>query len=268
MTRPYHLSSLFFAWLALTVFFVGPAAAEGHHPFSPGEKMHFILKYGVLPAGAATLEVHDMDDVGGVEAYHFVLTAQSNAFVDIFFKVRDRIDSYADADMNHSLYYTKDQKEGKTRRNIRVDFDWERHESTYVNFDTAPKVISLMPGTFDPLSVFYYSRLLDFEQNREFEHPVTDGEKNLIGRLRVVGRETVSVPAGTFETLVLEPDLKNVENVFAKLQSAGIRIWVTDDARRLLVQMKSKVTVGSFVAQLAAVEEGESRTGSATGSIN
>jgi len=103
-------------------------AEEMVHPFQPGEKMHYTLKWGVMSAGEATLEVHDMDVIQGVEAYHFVMTARSNSFIDVFFKVRDRIDSYADAGMNHSLYYKKDQHEGKTRRNIRVDFDWEKNE--------------------------------------------------------------------------------------------------------------------------------------------
>ncbi len=251
-----RLVSTILLLLALMQFslFVNPAGAEGHHPFWPGEKMHFVLKYGPIPAGTATLEVHDMDKIKDVKAYHFVLTARSNAFIDIFFKVRDRIDSYTDTGMNHSLYYKKDQKEGKTRRYIRVDFDWEKKESTYVNFDTEPKTISLMPGTFDPLSVFYYSRLLDLQEKEEFEHPVTDGEKNLMGVLRVIGREKVSVPAGTYETLVLEPDMKNVENVFSKKQRAKTRLWVTNDELRLLVQMKSEAVVGSFVAELVEIE--------------
>lgn len=242
------------ATVLLLISMSGHAAAGEHHPFRPGEKMHFVLKYGVVPAGSAALEVHDMAEIQGVRAYHFVMTARSNSFVDMFFKVRDRIDSFADVDMKHSLYYKKDQKEGKTRRNITVDFNWDKNESTYVNFNTEPKVISLLPGTFDPLSVFYYSRLLNLDQDKPFEHPVTDGEKNLMGILRVLGRETISVPAGTFETLVLEPDLKKVEGVFSKKQRAKIKLWVTDDERRLLVQMKSKAMVGSFVAELIAVE--------------
>jgi len=223
-------------------------------PFRPGEKMYFVLKYGVIPAGTATLEVHDMNEIQGVEAYHFVLTARSNSFIDIFFKVRDRIDSYTDSGMNHSLAYQKDQKEGETRRKISVDFDWEKNESTYVNLDDEPKVISQVDGTFDPLSIFYYSRLLDYSDLEEFEHPVTDGKKNLMAILRVKGKETINVPAGTFETLVLEPDLKNVEGVFSKKQRAKIKLWVTNDDRRLLVMLKSKAIVGSFAAELVAVE--------------
>ena len=254
MRRLFHIINLFYCFIIVSVIFSSVAAAEMRHPFQPGEKMHFVLKYGVIPAGEATLEVHDLEEINGVPAYHFVMTARSNSFIDIFFKVRDRIDSYTDTEMQHSLYYKKDQKEGKTRRNIRVDFDWQENKSTYVNFNKEPKVISQLPRTFDPLSIFYYSRLLDFEKVKEFEHPVTDGKKNMMGILRILGKETISVPAGTFETLVLEPDLQNVEGVFSKKQRAKIKLWVTNDERRLLVQMKSKAIVGSFVAELVAVE--------------
>jgi len=234
--------------------FPSPAAGADHHPFQPGEKMSFVLKYGVIPAGVATLEVQAMDDMHGVDAYHFVMTAESNSFIDIFYKVRDRIDSYADADMNHTLQYNKIQREGSTKRNIKVDFDWEKNESTYVNFDSEPEVVSQKPGTFDPLSVFYFARLLDLAKMEVFEHPVTDGRKNMLGILRILGKETITVPAGTYETWVLEPDLQKVEGVFSKKRKAKIKLWITNDERRLLVQMKSKAIVGSFVAELVAVE--------------
>jgi len=227
-------------------------AEEVYRPFQPGEKMNYVLKWGVIPAGEATLEVHDMDEIQGVEAYHFVMTARSNSFIDVFFKVRDRIDSYADVGMNHSLYYKKDQQEGKTRRDIKVDFDWDKNESTYVNFDTEPKVISLIPGSFDPLSVFYRSRLFDLQEGSEFEQPVTDGKRSLMGVLRVTGKKKVKVAAGTFETLLLEPDLQKLEGVFSKKQRAKIKLWVTNDERRLLVKLKSKAKVGSFVAELVS----------------
>lgn len=230
------------------------SAKEMNHPFGPGEKMHFVLKYGVIPAGEATLEVHAMESINGVDAYHFVVTARSNSFIDMFFKVRDRVDSYADVGMNHSLYYRKRQHEGKTRRDITVDFDWEEKKTTYVNFDTEPKTINLIPGSFDPLSVFYFSRLLALRSEKKFVRPVTDGEKNLIGCLRITGKEDVSVEAGTFKTLVMEPDLQNVEGVFSKKQRAKIRLWITDDERRLLVKMSSQAMVGSFVAELASYE--------------
>jgi len=229
--------------------------AETDHPFRPGEKLSFVLKYGVVPGGEATLEVHDMEKIHGVDAYHFVLTARTNSFVDFFYKVRDRIDSYADASMLHSLLYKKDQNEGRTKRKIKVDFDWKENKSTYMSSGSEPKVIDQIPRTFDPLSIFYYTRLIDLQKIEEgLVHPVTDGKKNMMGVLRVIGRETVTVPAGTYETLVLEPDLLKVEGVFSKKPKAKTTLWVTNDDRRLLVRLASKATIGNFVAELVAVE--------------
>ena len=254
MHRLFCIINLFLYFFIVSGSLSSVLAEETHHPFQPGEKMNYVLKWGAIPAGEATLEVHDMYKIKGVEAYHFVMTARSNSFIDIFFKVRDRIDSYADAGMNHSLYYKKDQQEGKTRRKIRVDFDWEKKESTYVNFDANPKVINLMPGSFDPLSAFYRLRMFDLQEGSEFEQPVTDGKRNLMGILRVTGKKKVNVPAGTFETLLLEPDLKKVEGVFSKKLKTKIKLWVTNDERRLLVKLKSKAKVGSFVAELVSLE--------------
>ena len=250
MQRLFRVINLFLYFFIVSVSLSSALAQETYHPFQPGERMHYVLRWGIFSAGEATLEVHEMDTIQGVEAYHFVMTARSNSFIDAFFKVRDRIDSYADAGMNHSLYYKKNQHEGKTRRDIKVDFDWEKNESTYINFDTEPKVISQQPGSFDPLAVFYFTRMLDLREGNEFTQPVTDGEKTMMGILRVIGREKVTVAAGTFDTLILEPDLQKVEGVFSKKQRAKTKLWVTDDERRLLVKMKSKAKVGSFVAEL------------------
>ena len=252
MFRLFGIINLFLCFFIVSGS-VSPAMAEEMVPtFQPGEKMHYTLKWGVFSAGEATLEVHDMEEVQGVEAYHFVMTARSNSFIDVFFKVRDRIDSYVDAGMTHSLYYKKNQHEGKTRRDIKVDFDWEKNESTYINFDTEPKVVSLIPGSFDPLAVFYSIRLLDLQEGKEFRKAVTDGKKNRMGILRVTGKKKITVAAGTFDTLLLEPDLQKVEGVFSKKQKAKIKLWVTNDERRLLVKMKSKAAVGSFVAELVS----------------
>ena len=254
MLRLSYIINLFICFFLVSGGYSSVMAEEMHHPFQPGEKMHYVLRWGIFPAGEATLEVHDMDNIEGVDAYHFVMTARSNSFIDAFFKVRDRIDSYADAGMNHSLYYKKDQKEGKTRRDIRVDFDWEKNESTYSNFDTDTKVVSQKPGSFDPLSAFYFTRMLDLQEGKEFEQPVTDGKRTMIGILRVTGRKKITVAAGTFDTLIVEPDLQNVEGLFSKKQRARTKLWITNDERRLLVKMKSKVMVGSFIAELVAVE--------------
>jgi hypothetical protein len=227
-----------------------PAAAP---VFRPGEQLTFILKWTIIPAGEAVLEVLPQEHMAGRDANHFVLTARSNAFVDAFYMVRDRIDAWSDAAMRQSLLYRNKQHEGSTRRDITVSFDWDEMTAQYNNQGTVLDPIFITEGTFDPLSVFYWSRTADLAVGGRIQRSVTDGKKHVLGVAEVVRRETITVPAGTFDTFLIEPDLAQVGGVFEKSPDAKIQLWVSADHRRLPVKLKSKVVVGSFSGELVSM---------------
>ena len=83
---------------------------------------------------------------------------------------------------------------------------------------------------------------------------MTDGKKNILGRARLIKRETITVPSGTYDTFLIEPDIEHVGGVFEKSKDAKIELWVSADERRIPVRLKSKVVVGSFVGELISVE--------------
>lgn len=227
-----------------------PAAIQA---FRPGERLTFILKWTIIPAGEAVLEVLPQEHLAGRDANHFVLTARSNAFVDAFYMVRDRIDAWADTGMRHSLQYAKKQHEGNSRRDVTIAFDWDEMTAQYNNQGKLQKPIPITDGTFDPLSIFYWSRSVDLVAGSRIQRPVTDGKKHVLGVADVVRRETIKVPAGTFDTFLLEPDLSQVGGVFEKSPDAKIQLWVSADHRRLPVRLKSKVIVGSFSGELVSI---------------
>jgi len=237
---------------------LAPQASAGSPvPFAPGERLKFQLRWTLIPAGKAIMEVMPMKTIDGTPVYHFRLTAESNAFVDMFYKVRDRIDAYASADMTRAVRYHHNQHEGETRRNVKVDFDWQKEKALYKDGKT-DREIEIVPGTFDPLSVFYYTRLLDYKATNIIECPVSDGKKCVTGMARVIKKETITILSGTYDTYLLEPDLKHVGGVFEKDKSAKIKLWVTADERRIPVKIASKVAIGSFVGELLTIEKGDS----------
>jgi hypothetical protein len=71
--------------------------------------------------------------------------------------------------------------------------------------------------------------------------------------VRVLGRQRVDTPAGRFDCIAVEPILK-AGGIFAN--KGRLVIWLTDDARRMPVMMKSKVTVGSISVMLLEVKPG------------
>jgi hypothetical protein len=222
-------------------------------PFSPGEKLTFRVRWAFITAGEAILEVRPFETVNGIQVYHFVLTARTHSAVDLIYKVRDRIEGYTDDKMTHAILY-KETKEGKTKKKVIVNFDWQKGEAQRFTNGKLAAPIPLMPGAFDLLSIYYAFRTHELKVGMEFSAPVTDGEKCVIGKGKVIRRDDIKVPIGTYDAFLVEPDLEHIGGVFKRSKDAKIQIWVTADHRKIPIVLKSKVAVGSFVAELVAIE--------------
>ena len=248
------LKLTFFLIFIFTISAAIVKAEKSDYPFKPGEKLTFSLRWGIFYAGEAVLQVLPEEIVNKQNSLHFVLTTESCSFLDVFYKGRDRVDSYTDIDMTHSILYKKKINEGKTKRDVTVNFDWINKKAHYSNFNVCIKPIELKPGSFDPLSVFYISRLMDFDDKKQIEIPVTDGKKCVLGVAEIIKREKVKLKIGTFDTYLIEPELKHVGGVFEKSKNAKIQLWVSADKYRIPVKIKSKVKVGSFTGELISYE--------------
>jgi hypothetical protein len=250
--RSSRLVTVCFALIAVIVTFLGVAtgnAGESLLPFSPGEQLTFQVRWSFIPAGEAVLEVLPVETIGGVRAYHFVMTVRTYPLIDLFYKVRDRIESFTDTQMTHALLYKK-RNRGRRTRDVVVTFDWKKGEAQYSNRGKGAPPISLLPGSFDPLYIFYALRCHELTENSQIQAPVTDGKKCVMGKATVIKREKITVLGATYDTYLVEPDLEHIGGVFQKSPHAKLKIWVTADSKQKPVKVKSKVVVGSFVAEL------------------
>ncbi len=211
-------------------------------PFGAGERFVFSVQYGLVTAGEATLEVRNIAEIEGTACYRIVSDARTNDFFSKFFKVRDRYESYMHTEELYSLRYEKHVREGKFKRDETVHFDQIGHQAHYVD-----KTVPIAPRTQDVLSALYYVRTLPLAVGQAIalaNH--TDG-KNYPLIIKVLGRERVTVDAGTFDCLVVEPILRGPA-IFT--QKGRLTVWITDDTTRMPVLMKSKVVIGYVSAVL------------------
>jgi hypothetical protein len=224
-------------------------------PFTPGEKLTYALKWENIPAGELQLEIRPMAAINGSPAYHFVMTAKSNAAVDIFCKIRDRIDAYANTQMTRSVLYRKQQNGSRGPRREEVRFDWVNGKAQFSDASKSHAPIGIEPGSFDPLSAFYFTRMAISRNTPVVKRPVTDGKKSFIGNAHLVGRESIALANGRrYQTLILEPEMGLFGGVFKESKEAKLRVWVTDDEKRIPVQIKAKVNVGHFIGELVSAE--------------
>ena len=79
-------------------------------------------------------------------------------------------------------------------------------------------------------------------------------------QIRVLRRERVQVPAGTFDAIVVQPTVKTRSGIFG--EDGRAEVWLSDDDERVVLQLKSNLSIGSLNLYLKSHRRG-SGTGSA-----
>jgi hypothetical protein len=211
------------------------------------EKLVFELTWTGIKAGTATQEILDDNDT-----VRIVSTARSADWLTHFFPVEDRIETVL-ANAQPALLglpksYRMKIHEGKTRRDKEITFDHAKRTALYVDhLNGEKKSFDIEKDTLDTLSSFYYLRSMPLVIGKSVFVTVFDGKRLWNTEIRVLRKEKIKTSFGRFDTIVVQPLMK-AEGIFDK--RGDMFIWLTDDARRLPVKMKTKVPVGSITATL------------------
>ena len=245
---------LFIAVILLHFSLIGGSAKiiSKKIPFQPGEKLTYQGAWGVIQAGEVTLEVLPKATIDGVEAYHFAMTTKTNAVVDFFYKVRERQESYVDTNLTHSLLYKK-RTVSKHPRDIVVKFDWEKKEVNYTNFGEKFPPLPVLPGSFDPLAIFFILRLHDLKENTVIEIPVTDGRMNLQVKATIGKKEPIEIQGRMIDALEVWPDMERLEELVKKSDNPQLRIWFSADEKRIPLKIQSQVGIITFEFELVSM---------------
>lgn len=218
-------------------------------PFSAGERTEYEVKLGALRVGSGSMEITGVQRVGGHDTYHAVMRLSGGI---PFARVDDRFESWIDVDGLFSRRFKQNQHEVNFRRNRTYDFDPERR--TYRRSDNGE--VGTLPTNrpLDDVSFLYYVRTLPLRVGDRYEIPryfKDDGNPVVI---RVLRKDTVNMPAGRFQTIVVQPVIKT-DGLFG--EGGRAEVHFTDDDRRILVHMTSRVPViGSLSLHLRSYEPG------------
>ena len=217
--------------------------------FRVGERFVFSVEYGPVKAGQAVMEVSEIAEVNGRACYHLISEARTNDLFSNFFEVRDRVESYMDVDGLFPWRFEKHLREGSYRSDMHVEYDQVNHVAI-----TEKDTVEVPPFVQDYLSGFYYGRIHELKSGKSIYIDHYSGKKLYSLEVKVMKKERVKVPAGVFKCVIIEPVLKAV-GIFK--HSGRVRVWVTDDEKRMPVLMKSKMIIGSVVAKLIEYDSGE-----------
>ena len=226
---------------------VVPAPAR---PIRAGEYLKFSVRYGFISAGDAFLEIPEVRTWRGRPVYKLVARAESNKFFSAFYKVCNRIESFWDTTGFYSRRFYENRREGGYHEQNEILFDYDRGEAVYANDG---QTIAIPQNCQDALSSFYFTRTQDLPLGGSVIFDYHASHRSQPIEVRVLGRQRVETPAGTFDCVVIEPILR-AAGIFKN--QGRLVIWLSDDERRIPVMMKSKVTIGSISVVLTEARRG------------
>ena len=204
-------------------------------PFELGEELTYQVKFGWWEVGEGFLKVwNDLESVRGHPSYHVQMGLEGSsagASIEYYF------DSWMDVRNLASHRYVQDQR-GFNERFREYDIFPERRHWDRLDVEQSGETPSDTP--LDQVSFIWYVRTLPLEVGDEYvlNHYFKTEDNPVI--IRVLRKETIEVPAGTFETVVVEPIIKT-SGLFG--DGGQAEIYFTDDDRRLMVYMKSRVKI-------------------------
>jgi hypothetical protein len=217
-------------------------------PFESGEKLTYDVRFGSLKVGSGRMEVVGTQDIRGREAWHTRFTVKGGV---PFYKVNDRMESWIDTHTFESLRFIQDLEEGSRDKERHFEIYPER--ATYTETGEQQKEAPSVSDPLDDAAFMYFVRTIPLEVGKTYEfNRYFRPDRNPV-RIRVLRKETVEVPAGTYKTIVIQPIIKS-KGIFSEKGHA--EMWLTDDPRRLLVQMKTDLSIGSLNLFLRGYEPG------------
>jgi hypothetical protein len=210
------------------------------HTLIVGERLEYEVKFGPIKVGRASMEVMGVEDVRGRPAWHtrFQVTGGT-----LFFRVNDVLESWIDVETFSSLRFRQQLSEGSRDRL----YEYEIYPERAVFVEKAKGERPSVSRPLDDGSFLYFLRTVPIELGAVYEFQrYFMPDRNPV-RLEVLGRDSVEVPAGRFDALVIRPVIK-AKGIFS--ENGRAQIWISNDPDHVLLQMTSHLKFGSLSLHL------------------
>jgi hypothetical protein len=214
------------------------------------QTLTFSVDWRVFTAGTAVFHLEQVGDTQKVSA-----TADSSGAVNMLFPVIDKFQSGFDARTGCSTGFNKEIQEGRRKIASELSFDYEhgkqsQHERNLVKGTATQKEANIPACVTDSLSAIFYAQSQPMAVGQTVSFPLADSMRTVTVEMKVEGREEIKTPAGTFQTLKVQPmaDEGVVKN------RGHIWIWYTDDPRHIPVQIQARLFWGTITFHLQSID--------------
>jgi len=215
-----------------------------------GEKMKFSVGWEFVHAGTAEINISGHGK-NGYKVHNF---ARTNSFFDMFKKVRDTLTSegLCVGQNMQSTLFTTDQMEKTYKAKKEVQFLYKQNKVQYTK-NGKIKLYDVPAGYLNVLDAFYLTRISPPSQDKPLSIPIFDSAEKYHVVVKLLKKDKLIAPWGKqVDCLVVQPELQT-EGVFTSVGT--IKIWLTDDARRIPLKITAKIKIGRIVVKMTSYEK-------------
>jgi hypothetical protein len=225
----------------------GNSAPLSGLPFVVGEQLNFnfYLANNTQPVGTSSFLVRGRSKYFGRDGLLLAFRGQTSGTITRLFTANDQINSYVDPATLVPFRTELNLQEGRRRLNQTLTFDQERGVASVIDKGTR---IEIPVGTHDMLSVFYALRSFNLTPPRRTAVSLLVNDRPLTLFIQAIKRETIEL--GTQRVPAIQLSLTTDD---AQSDRYGLRLWVSDDRRRLPLRITANTQIGSVRADLAII---------------
>ncbi len=225
--------------------------------FAAGETATYSVAIGRFRLGEARLSVEGLETIGDHEVMRTTLNVEGGP---PFFRVEVDVSSWAEPVSMRSHRFERNIREGPKRYRDRYVLDQESESYTAERWSedlqsfepsTADTSGPMPADAIDEIAVLYLVRTLPLEVGDEYRMERYFKPRSNPIVVRVLKRDEIRVPAGRFQTIVVEPIIPEIGAFQAKKKP---RVWITDDERRIIVKVQTSAPVGAVALNLTDYE--------------
>jgi hypothetical protein len=225
-------------------------------PFPSAERLTYDIEWRLIYAGSAHLSLDPKPGQPG--KWESQLRVESGGLVSKLYRLEDTYTVAMD-DGFCTAATQFDAIEGKRHRDTKAVFDRRRGKADYVERDVDKNAViktsevEIPPCTLESIAGLHKLRMDKLEPGQSKQVPMSDGKKTAYVRVEAQAREQLKIKAGTFDTIRYEVFMFNGVLYPRK---ADLLIWLTDDAHRVPVQIRARMSfpVGNITLELVKDE--------------
>jgi hypothetical protein len=220
--------------------------ASDERPFKPGEKLSYIVKFGPIIGGTASLTLRQTLYKDKL-VYHSRAEGKTVGVAEKLYSVKDVFESYFDMKTGLPHKLIRDVKEGTYKKHEEAIFDHSKGTAYSLRMDTT---IQVPPDILDMVSLLYYIRTLEINalKSGDVIKTVTYFDDELFPfEIRYKGKEEIKTKFGKILCYRFDPVVEPGRMFDSE---DDMTIWLSADKNIIPIKVRFDLLVGSLRMEL------------------